>query len=346
MELRPNKGFQPVLEQDHPYIFIDACMQTWPDADFEKIHQHGVTSIAVTSMRPHAELDGGLEDLMYWRVIARKYPNITVVDTAEDIRDAKRDGKLALLLAAQGGDFIGNHLHRVEAFYRLGLRMLIPAYNTSNFICDGCLDRTNGGLTRFGELVVDECNRVGMVLDCTHVGHRSTLEIIERSVDPVVFSHSNPKAMSDNPRNIADDQIQACAAKGGVIGLCPWGPLVMRNDQTTWPTVDDFINIVDYVAQMLGSVDNIGIGTDMSLGTYPPHERDPWGEPKYPDVAGRYAKYVTGEVLSPKRSLDGFHAYAHVTNLIERFEARGYSADDVAKILGENLLRAYGQVWK
>jgi membrane dipeptidase len=304
-----------------------------------------VTAYAVTVWRPHADVSQALEEGMFWRLVERQHPNVIVAETAADIRRAKREHKAALILAAQGGDFIGNKLHRVEAFWRLGLRMMLPAYNTTNLICDGALDRTQSGLTRFGELVVDECNRVGVLLDCTHIGKRSSLEIIARSSKPCVFSHSNPNGVVPNPRNIDDEQITACVAKGGVIGLAPWGPLVMKPDSSHWPTVDDFIDHIDYVAQLTGSTDHIGIGTDMSLGTYPDHEHDPWGEPHYPDVAGRYGQLITTDVRSPMRALDGWWNYTQVTNFIDRLLARRYSEADAGKILGENYLRVFAEVW-
>ena len=126
--------------------------------------------------------------------------------------------------------------------------------------------------------MVHEADRVVLLLDYTRLGKRSTLDIIERSSQPVVFSHSNPNGVVPNPRNIDDDQIKACVAKGGVIGLAPWGPLVMRPGQNAQPSIDDFIDHIDYVVQLTGSADHIGIGTDMSLGTYPLHESDPWGD--------------------------------------------------------------------
>jgi membrane dipeptidase len=342
---KANKGFHPFLDSDHPYTFIDSCMQAWPDADYANAHRHGVTAYAVTAWRPHANVEQAMEEGMFWHLVARRYPNCIVVETAEDIRRAKREGKAAFIMAAQGGDFIGDRLHRIEAFHRLGLRMMLPAYNTTNGICDGALDRTSSGLTRFGELVVDECNRVGLLLDCTHLGKRSSLEIIDRSSLPCVFSHSNPNGVVPNPRNIDDDQIQRCVEKGGMIGLAPWGPLVMKPDDTHWPTVDDFIDHIDYVASLTGTTDCIGIGTDMSLGTYPDHEHDPWGEPEYPDVASRYGSLITTDVRSPMRALDGWWNYPQVTNFVDRLLARRYSEDDVHKILGENYLRIFAQVW-
>jgi len=340
-----NKGFHPFLEQDHPYIFIDSCMQAWPDADFANAHRHGVTAYCVTAWRPHATVEQALEEGMFWHLVARKHDNCIVATTAADIRRAKAEHKAAFVITAQGGDFIGDKLHRVEAFQRLGLRMMLLAYNRTNLICDGALDRTTSGLTRFGELVVDECNRVGILLDCTHTGKEATLQIIERSSQPVVFSHSNPNGMVPNPRNIDDDQIKACVAKGGLIGLAPWGPLVMKPGTTHWPTVDEFLDHIDYVVQLTGSTDHVGIGTDMSLGTYPDHEHDPWGEPKWPSVADEYTKHVTGDVRSPRRALNGFSNYTEITNVIDKLLARGYSDEDVSKILGENYLRIFEQVW-
>lgn len=346
MTLRPDKGFHPLLETDHPYVFVDACMQIWPDADFPVAHRHGVSAYGVTAFRPHDGVADALEGLMFWHLVARKHPNLLVAFTADDIRAAKRDGHAALVISAQGGEWIGNKLHRIEAFARLGLRVMLPSYNTTNLICDGCLDRTDAGLTKFGELVVDECNRVGILLDGTHVGRRATLEMIERSNQPMVFTHSNPNALVDNPRNIDDEQIAACAAKGGVIGLAPWGPLVMRAEQTSWPTLDDFIDHVDHVVQLTGSTDHVGIGTDMSLGTYPDHAHDPWGDAvTFASVTGRYDQLITGDVRSPQRALADFNAYPHVVALAERLAARGYDDAAVAKILGGNFLRVYDTVW-
>ncbi len=343
---RVHGGFHSILEDDHPYVFIDSCMQIWPDADLASAHRHGVTAYGVTAFEPHDDLPAALERLMFWRFVARQHPHLYVVESADDIRRGKKDGRAGLLLFAQGGDWIGWKLHRIEAFYRLGLRAMIPAYNRTNHLCNGILDRCDSGLTRFGQLVVEECNRVGLVLDCTHLGKRSSLEIIDRSRDPVIFSHTNPSRLAPNPRNIDDEQIAACIHRAGVVGLVSWGPLVMRAGTTHWPTLDEFVEMIDHVAQLAGNASHIGIGTDMSLGSYPAHEHDPWGEPTYPGVSDEYGRHVTADIRSPQRSIDGFSDYPEVVTLADRMLSRGYTDTQVHGILGGNYLRLFDRVWK
>ncbi len=344
--LRENRGFHPEIEDDHGYLFVDSCMQAWPDAEWEIANRHGVTAYGVTAWTPHAGVDSALSGLMYWHLIARTHDHIRVVETVDDIRFAKAEDDAALLLASQDGAFIGDELHRIEAFYRLGLRTMIPSYNVNNNICGGCLDRSDPGLSYFGERVVEECNRVGMVLDCSHLAERSSLDIIEASDDPVLFSHSNADAVVEHPRNLSDEQILACAENDGVIGLVPFGPFTLKDGQTEWPTVDDFMDHLNHVVDLVGSTEHVGIGTDFSLGSYPDHEDDPWGEPDYPNYSERYDAVVTDRFRSPRRFLDGFHQYPQVTNFIEALEEHGYSESDIANILGESHLSLFERVWR
>jgi len=334
------------LTAARPGLVVDLCMQAWPDARYDVAHRHGVAAYGVTAFDPHDTFDDAVERLMYWHLVARRHPQLVVAGSVAAIRDAHAGGRSALLLFSQGGDFIAGKLHRLEALYRLGLRVMIPAYNRSNGLCDGLLDSTSGGVTRFGRLVVQECNRLGLVLDLTHVGKRSALEIIEHSTDPVVFSHSNPARLAPNPRNIDDEQMTACAARGGLIGLVAWGPLVMRPGTTHWPTVDEYIDTVVYSADLLGGTSALAFSTDMSLGSYPRHDADPWGEAGYPAIAEAYGRHVTADQRSARRHLDGFSDYAHVGALAERMLSRGLTDGDVHGILGEHALALFAKVWR
>ena len=354
---RPNKGFHPTLDKPIPYLFVDGCMQAWRDADYANAHRHGVTAYGVTAILPRtSEVDIGrtldstleraIDDVMFFHLVARLHPNTLVATTAADIRRAREESRAAFFLCAQDGDWIGRQLHRIEALYRLGLRVMLPVYNASNQIGSGCLDRTDAGLTRFGELVVDECNRLGLLLDGAHVGRRTTLEMMERSRQPVVFTHANVDALCPNPRNVTDEQIRACVATGGVIGVANFGPFLLREGRTEQPAVAELIEHIDYLAQMTGSTDHIGIGTDMSLGTYPLHAPEPWGTPAYAAAGADYARLITSDVRSPRRALRDFNCYPQVMNLVEGLRGRGYTEGDMEKILGGNFLRVFEQVWR
>lgn len=334
-----------VLEQDHPYIYIDSCMQMWPDGDFHLAHRHGVTTYAVTAWSPPADAADALDGMMYWHGIAREHEGLEVVRSVDDIRRLKREGKAGLLLAAQDGDWIGHELRRVQAFHEAGLRMMLLVYSADNALGGGCLDRTDAGLSLLGQRVVEECNRVGIVVDLSHTGRRTTLEIIDHSAHPCVWSHSNCAALVPNPRNIDDEQIRACIARGGVIGLVSWGPLCMRPGTTHRPTLDDYIDHMDHVAQIAGNADHIGMGTDISIGTYPLHVRDPFGAPSYPVFTQRYNEHVTSDIRARERNIEGFDDYAQIVDVADRLLARGFSERDVRGILGENYLRVFEQVW-
>ena len=340
-----NRGFHPVLADEFPYLFIDSCVQVWPDADFADAHRHGVTAYAVTSWWPRDGFAAALEGIMFWQKVARDHQNITIATTAEAIRNAKLAGQAAFILAAQDGEFLEGRLARLEAFHRIGLRLMIPAYNRGNMICDGCLDVRDRGLSRFGQAVVAECNRLGMVIDCTHTGRRATLEIMERSDHPVVFSHSNPRAVVDNPRNIDDEQIRACAAAGGVVGTVCWGPLVFKAGSHTRPSLEDYLDCVDYLADLLGNTQHIGIGTDFSLGSYPIKRPEPWGAPAYADTRYPHDRFVDTWPRSPERFANGFSSYGDLHRVIDGLQRRGYTSDDLKNVFGRNYLRVFQTVF-
>ena len=339
------KSVHTVLDSNPPFIYVDPCMQIWPDADLHLAHLHGVTAYGVTAWDPHADVRAATDGIMYWHGVAAEHAGLEVVRTVDDIRRAKREGKAGLLLAAQDGDWVGYDLGRIQAFADLGLRMMLLVYNATNQLADGALDRTEGGLSRLGQRVVEECNRVGILLDCSHTGKRATLEIMDRSAHPCVFSHSNPSALVPNPRNIDDEQIRACISRDGVIALVSWGPLCMRPNTTARPTLEGFFQLIDHVVNMAGNTDNVAISTDMSIGTYPDHPHDPFNPPEYPDIAAQYNEHVTADFRSPRRQVDGFEDYAQIVDVADGLLRYGYSETDVEKILAENFLRVAQEVW-
>lgn len=340
----PNRGFHPLLDEPLQEVFVDGCVQIWDDADLENAHRHGCDVFAVTALMPHRDVATSLDQIMKWHRIVDRHANLRLALTVDAILEAKSQGKATLLLAAQDGEFLGASPERVQAFHALGLRMLIPAYNRDNLLCGGALEHTDAGLSGLGRAVVAECDRVGIVLDLSHVSARSSLEISEASANPVVFSHANPKGVVDNPRNIDDEQVRAVAASGGVIGTVNWGPLIFKEGATSRPSVDDFLDAIDYVADLLGTTENIGIGTDFSLGSYPPHDHDRQGQ-YYKPVAAAMNQHVTTYWRSPERYAEGFSTYPEIVSVMGLLRQRGYSQEDIAGIVGGNFLRVFKRVW-
>lgn len=344
MALRDDRGFHGTVADHPPQIIVDTCMQIWPEtADFNLAHLHSVASFAVTAFDPNADIRTAMSAMMEWRAIARENPHLHIAESVDDIVRHYSKGDASLILATQGGDFIEDRIHRLEAFYRLGLRMVMLTYNHSNSLASGCLDTRDDGLTALGEVLVHEANRLGMLLDVTHLSKRSSLDIIEASEHPVVFSHSSVKALVDNPRNIDDEQIDAAIAKGGLISIASWGPLLF---QGTWPSTSELADHIDYVAQRAGTTANISIGTDMSLGSYPYHQRSRWPNAFTMDsVTAEYNEAVSGDVRSPKRGLSDFNDYTEYQNAMNTLTERGYSSEDIAGIVGGNFLRVAREVW-
>lgn len=335
-----DKGIHGTLS--HPYIFVDACAQIWPDADYSKLNACGCTAYAVTAWGPHDNAARALDEVANWYRVAQTYPEaVRLAFTASDIVEAKRQGQSALILASQGGNFLANRIHRLELFQKMGLRIMIPAYNDRNAICDGCLEPDGEGLSRFGREWVDECNRLGVLIDLTHVGERATLEIMEQSKQPVIFSHSNPRALVENPRNLTDEQIKRCAALGGVVAPTNWGPLNFKAGMTTRPTVEHFVDAIEHVVNLVG-IDHVGIGTDMSHGTYPDGDLI---RGRSSGVNGPYRQYVEANPRSKLRQVEGFDDYSQVLNVVDALERRGYGRADVEKVLGGNFLRVFASVW-
>lgn len=346
MAVRENRGFHPILEDRLPYLFVDGCIQAWPDGDYVNAHKHHTTAFCVTAFRPYASFEQSVEGMMEWHLVARKHPNLLVATEAGHIRQAHRQHRAALVLATQGGLWVEEKLYRVEMFHKLGLRMLLPSYNADNTLGGGCMDSANRGLTRLGERMVEVCNELGILLDGSHCSQRTGLELTERSAHPIVYSHSGCRALVDHPRNVDDRQIRACAEKGGVIGVVDFAAFYYKPGMNRRPTLSDMVDHIDHLAQLLGDTRHIGIGTDMSLGTYASnHGKDPWGSASDLEGPEPYYRFQPVKAVSREKQVDGFDSFSEVDNLVAELEKRGYAQSDIAAILGENMLRVFEQVW-
>jgi len=248
-----------------------------------------------------------------------------LAEEAEDVRKAKAAGKLAVAFAFQGSNALLGDLALVEVYRRLGVIQMLLAYNSGNLAADGCHESRNAGLSLFGRSLVAEMNRVGMIVDVTHVGLKSSLEAIELTTKPPVFSHSAPKKFASHDRNLTDEQIRACASKHGVIGLPGLG--LFLDPQHYKASVSKLADSIEYVIQLVGPR-HAAIGLDYVI--------DVESMTRY--VRANAALYGGGGQYPTDGHIDSLSpsSLPEVTNELLR---RGYSEIEVRGVLGENYLR-------
>lgn len=259
--------------------------------------------------------------------IASASDKYVFVESVDDILRAKKEGKLALGFHHQGTNQLQGDLNMVSLYYKLGVRAMLLCYNQKNSVGDGCHEPTNAGLSTFGRQLIKELNRVGMLVDCSHTGYRTTMDAIEASTSPVVISHSNSRVLRDHERNIWDDQIEACAQTGGVIGLNGMGIYIADNDASN----EAMFRQLDYICEKAGWR-HVGLGLDFVYYT----------EGFYGLMRARPEMYPPAEYPIPQE----FYAPEQLPGLVEMMITRGYTGEQVTGILGGNFLRVAGKVWK
>src|SRR5690606_11212718 len=183
--------------------------------------------------------------------------------TIQDLKKAKETGGVALVFGLQGaGYWLDRELVLLRTVYRLGVRIVGISYQKRDLFTDGTGEPANAGLSRAGQDFVKEMNRLGMVIDLSHTGERASLEAIELSEQPIVFSHSNVRSLFDSVRNLSDEQIDAVAQTNGVIGVAAFTSLFKEDVvEANKPTVDDFVEHLDYLVNRAG-IDHVGVGLD------------------------------------------------------------------------------------
>lgn len=259
--------------------------------------------------------------------VAARPEEYLLADTVTDVRRAKATGRLAVSFDLEGSDMLEGDVDMLLFYRDLGVRQMHLAYNRDNAVGGGC-HGADIGLTAFGRKVVAEINRLGILMDCSHTGYRTSMEIMAMSAKPVIFSHANPRALRDHPRNIRDDQIDACARSGGVVGINGIGIFLGDDDNRT----ETVVRHIDYVADRVGP-EHVGIGLDFvfrrGLDEYPPgFEASLWWPPQHSYV-GR------SNFVEPER----------MPAIAEGLVQLGYAESAIRGVLGENFLRVAEATW-
>lgn len=259
--------------------------------------------------------------------VASHHDKLTLALKAEDIRAAKANGKLAISFDIEGMNALGGQANMVEVYYTLGVRWMLVAYNLSNAAGGGCMEE-DGGLTSFGKAALAEMNRVGMVPCGTHCGYRTARDLIEFSMSPVIFSHSNPRSMWDHPRNIPDDLMKACAERGGVIGINGIGIFLGENDAR----ITTILNHIDYALSLVGE-DHVGLALDYVFDDQEVAAFAAQNPVMFPPSAGFGGEMA---MIAPWQ----------IGEIADGLSKRGLGSTGLEKVLGGNHLRIAQTVWR
>lgn len=331
----------PGAPQDLTDIWIDALGGVrFGEQGWDEIRRSGLTMLDTTlgpAGTPTFTYEAAVRDLATWHGFFNQYRDRLIhVRRADDIVEAKPQGKFAVMLGFQNATHLNRDLRNVDFFYQLGVRQIQLTYNELNALGAGSTERADAGLSDFGVEVVHRMNNLGMLVDLSHCGVKTTLDAIEVSKRPVIFSHTNCRALNDNMRCKSDEQIKKLAAKGGVMGITTVNFFVSSKPQST---LDDYIAHIEHVAKLVG-VDHVGIGSDSSVPGWRvsfPNEKAFWdfhNQFKFkPGADVRWPPFIE-ELDVPEK----FHV------IRRRLLEKGFSAPDVGKILGGNFLRVYREI--
>ena len=329
------------LHQDA--IVIDPCVQ-YLISHTERSAKAGLSAVGLTIPMPGDDMNDALPRVRDFLQIIAGEPAFCLADTPDAIRKAHETGQIAHILLAQDSLFVGRNTDNLFLWKQLGLRVMQLTYNEQNPAGSGCLELNDGGLTQYGRILIREMEKVGITLDLTHVGKKSFMEAAAAATKPFIASHSNPKAVIDNPRNIDDEQMKAVAASGGVVCVTTWAPLIW-DGTPGMPSMADHIRCLDYAIDLIG-IDHVGISTD-SMGTwgaYPRHDPDPDALP-YGSVTDEFDRLAQPEDNNNRQPAD-FNGIVDYPKLTAKMVEHGYSDEMIKKLLGGNILRVFDATWK
>ena len=276
-----------------------------------------------------------IEKLTVWNNHFRQNEDlISYVKSSEDILTALADNKVGIILGWQNTSAIENDINKLQIFYDLGIRVAQLTYNTQNLVGSGCWETNDGGLSDFGKDVVSEMNRLGMVIDLSHVGPKTSSDTIKFSKSPVAYTHCCP-ALKKHPRNKTDDQLKEIADKGGMIGFASYTPFLPKGSDSN---IDDCIEAMEYLINIVGE-DNVGIGTDwvqdQDIAFFEYLQRD--------KGTGRF---VTSPYKAVPPMPKGISKLGHFQNFIPAMESAGWSTKRIEKVIGKNWFLFFKQIWK
>jgi membrane dipeptidase len=276
---------------------------------------------------------GGTDDLALWlSEFDTSSPEAVQAVMSEEVRAAKTAGSRSFILlsgGAQGGN-IEAELNRLHLYHRVGVRAWELTHSARNLVSGGCGEGEDApGLSTLGELMVDEMNRLKIILDISHISDRGFWDVLERSSAPIMATHSNCRAVCDHGRNLTDDMIREMTSAGGIVCL-NFFPRFVKPEN---PTVEHLVDHIDHIAKLAGP-EFAGLGPDFCAGR--------WGW-----VLQSWWSYGSSDHNKQSLVIDypkGVEDTTQMGNMTRALVKRGYSDEEIAGILGGNFLRYFDSV--
>ncbi len=310
-----------------PETFTAADLQPWKESGINVIHP----AVGMGGMTSYQNV---LEFFAFWNgFIASHDEHFMRIDSADDFARVKTSGKLGVILGLQNSDQFRNP-NDVDFFRNLGQRVSQLTYNSRNFIGTGSTERNDSGISDFGAAIIARMNKVGMAVDVSHCGDKTTLDAFELSKKPVLITHSNCRVLAGgHPRDKSDEAIKKVGLNGSVMGITGVRMFVKADEPTT---IEDVLNHYDHVRDLIGP-EHLGVGSDIDLYGYDamPPELNKQLRAGYKGSYGFREKIDVEGLNHPKRMFD----------LTEGLIRRKYTDADIQGILGGNFTRVLKEIW-
>jgi membrane dipeptidase len=306
------------------------------------VRASGLTAINVTlsgNGAGHASFDDTFRRIGFWERELAAHPDVFLkIRTVADIAEAKRTNRLGLIFGFQDAVMLEGDPSRLNLFHRHGVKIVQLTYNVRNLLGDGSLEPADAGLSQHGRAVIARLNALGMLVDLSHCGTRTTDEGIAAATGPVAITHSGCRAIYDHPRSKNDATLRRLADKGGVIGIYMM-PFINASGQ---PTSEHLMAHIEHAVNVCGE-DHVGIGSDLSIT---PHTVDAAYDSLHKAfVAGRKRAGIAAPREEDYMFVADLNSPRRMELIAERLAARGHGSARIEKIIGKNFLRLFGEVW-
>jgi membrane dipeptidase len=302
------------------------------------VRQSGITAVNHTISAP--DFEGTIKNLAALEALIEKFPEaLAIVRLHSDIARAKQQSKLGIIPGFQYTGFFEEDTGRIELFRKLGVRIMQITYNIRNAFGDGCLEPGNAGLSKAGTAVVKKMNDLGIAVDLSHSGYRTTAEAISVSAQPVLVTHAGCAAVYAHPRNKPDEILKSLADRGGYFGVYLMPYLVAS---PTVPTRQHVLDHLVHAIDVCGS-DHVGIGSDGSIEkvVLTPAQKAQFDA----DIARRKKLGIGAPGEDRYPYVPDLNGPDHLQIIAEELARRGQPSSVIAKVLGANFQRVLGDIW-